>query len=143
MTVKEYLQRDKELRIAIQHKQDLLKDLEKTTGLIKGIDYSREKLQGVSVDIEAKLVANLDKIGMVKKELRGMIAVYTDLHLTLLEQIEAMPTELYKSILSYHYVLGLTLEEVHDKINYSRRQTFRLYNAALDEFGKALNGTIE
>ena len=143
MTVKEYLQRDKELRIAIQHKQDLLKDLEKTTGLIKGIDYSREKLQGVSVDIEAKLVANLDKIGMVKKELRGMIAVYTDLHLTLLEQIEAMPTELYKSILSYHYVLGLTLEEVQDKINYSRRQTFRLYNAALDEFGKALNGTSE
>lgn len=147
MTTKEYLRRDKDLRAAIKCKQELLKDLEQTTGLLKGIDYSREKVQGGSVDIEAKLVASIDKLEEAKKELRGMILVYTDLHLTLLEQIEAMPTELYRSILNYHYIIGLTLEEVQDRINYSRRQTFRLYDAALEEFAEtnstalSLNGT--
>lgn len=79
------------------------------------VQETYEKIENLSLHI------NQDIDRMV--ELRGMI----------LKCIERVEDYSLRSLLKYHYVNRLSLEEVADKMNYCYRQITRLHRKALQE----------
>lgn len=84
-------------------------------------------------------VAELDEL---EQKLKKQVEKKLRLRREITEKIDAMQNETESLLLRLRYIHGLRWMDVSSRLSYSREQTLRLHNNALENFKMTLNDTV-
>ena len=137
MTAKEYLEEIAKFDVCIDQKQQLLDSMKKNRTYIKGIDYSRERVQTTydpgnqtdksdeMYDLEREINANIDAFHEMKNERLDLIQLLSDArHIDVL----------YKCYIDY-----MSIEQIAVAIGYSYSRTSDFYREGMKKFEAIFN----
>lgn len=79
-----------------------------------------------------KIELSIEKINELQNKILTNIRLKTLLRIEIEKAIDSLENENLQLIIKYHYVAGLSLEDIAAKLNYSIRQVGRLHKKALD-----------
>lgn len=131
MKAKEYLRRAYNLDKFIDACLVELSNLRECRNTIRSLDYSRDKIQTSPgnnmeniiikiVDMENMINDKIDQLGDLKNEIRS--------------DINKLPDETDRLVLTYKYICFLSWEEIAVKMGYSYRNIHRVHAKALKDF---------
>lgn len=134
MTKKQYLKQGYRIRQEIKIQNDILLELRSNLDNVKGIDYSKEKLDGGLLQDDSNVVDRIDKIieveEIIKKKVEELKKFQTNLYLEILN----LESTNEKLLLQARYILNETWEEIAERLGYSVRQIHRIHSSALENF---------
>lgn len=135
MTAKEYLLDLRKLKRKLDNKKRQSKNIRENLEFLKGLDYTKDKVQTSSKDQLGEAMASLLDL---EAEVAEKIVQYEKRYDEAVERINGLSKKEYVDILTLRY-----LEEDHTKrkfeyiackINYSYDRTCHLHGEALQEF---------
>ena len=129
MNKKLYLKKGYKIRLEIDSKKAVLDDMRATLDGLKSIRIS-EKLQGGPLPSDENMVNRINKVIEEEKKLENLYDFMSDLS----KEIDKIEDVVERALLRYRYFLGLTWEEIADKMGYSLRQVHRIHKSALENF---------
>ncbi len=132
MTPKEYLKQIESLQDSIDILEDAVSKLRADVG-IKGIDYSRDRVQTSSgrpeEDKIIRIIEKENRLNAVKEKYNDAISIMS-------EQIAGMQNADYKLLLYKKYVEVKTLEQVAVEMHFSYQYTKHMHGWALERFAQ-------
>ena len=137
MTAKEYLNQLRSLRLKTENKIKQCNSLRENLQFLKGIDYTRDKVQTSACD---QLTETMVKLLDLERETIELIDRYNVMYNEGVSRINSLSKHEYTKILTLRY-----LEDDKDKrkfesiactINYSYVRTCHMHGEALQEFEK-------
>lgn len=131
MSKRQYLKRGYKLRLEIDSKKAVLDDMRATLDGLKSIRIS-EKLQGGPLPSDESMV---NRINEIIEEEKGLESLY-DFMADLSKEIDKVEDVVERALLRYRYILGLTWENISDKLGYSIAQVYRIHNKACKNFNE-------
>ncbi len=140
MTAKEYLQQLKRLDIAINQKTRELDDLRSKSRIVKGIDYSKDRVQ-TSSSGDAPFVKLIERIADLEKEIDTEINEFVDEKHKIINQIQSLKNANHSRLLYERYVEYKSLEQICDDMKFSHAYIKHMHGDALQNFEKFLNST--
>lgn len=129
MNKKLYLKKGYKIRLEIDSKKAVLDDMRATLDGLKAIRIS-EKVQGGPLPSDENMVNRINKVIEEEKKLEDLYDFMSDLS----KEIDKIEDVVERALLRYRYFLGLTWEEIADKMGYSLRQVHRIHKSALENF---------
>ena len=129
MNKKLYLKKGYKIRLEIDSKKAVLDDMRATLDGLKAIRIS-EKVQGGPLPSDENMVNRINKVIEEEKKLENLY----DFMSYLSKEIDKIEDVVERALLRYRYFLGLTWEEIADKMGYSLRQVHRIHKSALENF---------
>lgn len=129
MNKKLYLKKGYKIRLEIDSKKAVLEDMRATLDGLKAIRIS-EKVQGGPLPSDENMVNRINKVIEEEKKLEDLYDFMSDLS----KEIDKIEDVVERALLRYRYFLGLTWEEIADKMGYSLRQVHRIHKSALENF---------
>lgn len=129
MDKKRYLKKGYKIRLEIDSKKAVLDDMRATLDGLKAIRIS-EKVQGGPLPSDENMVNRINKVIEEEKKLENLYDFMSDLS----KEIDKIEDVVERALLRYRYFLGLTWEEIADKMGYSLRQVHRIHKSALENF---------
>ncbi len=129
MNKKLYLKKGYKIRLEIDSKKAVLDDMRATLDGLKAIRIS-EKVQGGPLPSDENMVNRINKVIEEEKKLENLYDFMSDLS----KEIDKIEDVVERALLRYRYFLGLTWEEIADKMGYSLRQVHRIHKSALENF---------
>lgn len=129
MNKKLYLKKGYKIRLEIDSKKAVLDDMRATLDGLKAIRIS-EKVQGGPLPSDENMVNRIDKVIEEEKKLENLYDFMSDLS----KEIDKIEDVVERALLRYRYFLGLTWEEIADKMGYSLRQVHRIHKRAIENF---------
>ena len=134
MTKKQYLKQGYRIRQEIKIQNDILLELRSNLDNVKGIDYSKEKLDGGLLQDDSNVVDRIDKIieveEIIKKKVEELKKFQTNLYLEILN----LKNTNEKVLLQARYILNETWEEIAERMGYSTMHIHRIHKKALENF---------
>lgn len=141
MKAKEYLHQLRRLDTVINQKIKEIQDLRFQTQSIKGIDYSKEKVQ-TNLSGNTPFVKLIDKIIDLETKINAEIDRFVDEKHKIINQIQGLKNSAYISLLFKRYVEFKSLERICVEMNFSYDYIKHLHGYALKDFeDKILNTT--
>lgn len=135
MTAKKYLTQLRNLRLKTRNRIEQCKTLRDNVQFLKGIDYTKDRVQSSGKDQLAETMSNLLDM---EREAIDLIGRYNLMYREGVERINSLSRQEYTEILTLRY-----LEDDKDKrkfeyiacaINYSYDRTCHMHGEALQEF---------
>lgn len=77
---------------------------------------------------------SIAKVVDMKNEVVELVDTYYDKRQTIIKQIDDIPNDEYRDVLTQRFVLCRTFDEIPDEVNMSRRKVFYIYGEALEDF---------
>lgn len=129
MNAKQYLKQAYKLNELIESDKEELENLRSLASSISG-DMTQERVQSSNtndkivniisqiIELETEINSEIERFIALKKEIRSVI-----------NQVEDVNERL---VLKYRHLIFLQWDEICTKLNYSRRQMYRIYDSALE-----------
>lgn len=133
MTAKEYLQRLQRLDIVIKQKISEKEELQRKTGYISAVDYSKGKVS-TAPSGEAAFEKITDHICDLEMEINSEIDRFVVTKHKIINQIQSLNNVDEISVLHKRYVEFLTFEKIAVEMNYTIRNIYFIHNRALQNF---------
>lgn len=134
MTKKQYLKQGYRLRQEIKIQNDILLDLKSNLGNVKGIDYSKDKLDGGPLQDDSNMVNKIDKILQVEELIKNKVEELKKFQANLYLKILKLDNTNEKILLQARYILNETWEEIAERLGYSVMHIHRIHKKALENF---------
>lgn len=134
MTKKQYLKQGYRLRQEIKIQNDILLDLKSNLGNVKGIDYSKDKLDGGPLQDDSNMVNKIDKILQVEELIKNKVEELKKFQANLYLEILKLDNTNEKILLQARYILNETWEEIAERLGYSVMHIHRIHKKALENF---------
>ena len=131
MDKKRYLRRGYRINLEIESKKEVLDELKANLDGIKAIQLS-EKVQGGDIPSDNAMFNRINKVIEEEKKLENLYDFMSDLS----KEIDKIEDVVERALLRYRYFLGLTWEEIAEKLGYSIAQVYRLHIKACKNFNK-------
>ena len=131
MDKKRYLKKGYKIRLEIDSKKAVLDDMRATLDGLKAIRIS-EKVQGGPLPSDENMVNRITKVIEEEKKLENLYDFMSDLS----KEIDKIEDVVERALLRYRYFLGLTREEIAEKLGYSIAQVYRLHIKTCKNFNK-------
>lgn len=131
MDKKRYLKRGYRIRLEIDSKKAVLEDMRTTLDGLQAVRLS-ERLQGGPLPSDESMVNRINKVLEEEKSLEKLYDFMADL----LKEIDKVDDVVERALLRYRYILGLTWENIAEKLGYSTSQVYRIHNRACRNFNK-------
>lgn len=131
MDKKRYLKKGYKIRLEIDSKKAVLDDMRATLDGLKAIRIS-EKVQGGPLPSDENMVNRITKVIEEEKKLENLYDFMSDLS----KEIDKIEDVVERALLRYRYFLGLTWEEIAEKLGYSIAQVYRLHIKTCKNFNK-------
>jgi len=114
------------------------------------IQYLREKIMNVGSvvndDMKVQTSKSYDTMGDTvasicdrEDELKEKMDAYAKIERKVSEKIDEVKEQKYRDLLRYRYILGLTYDQIADRMNYSTRHIARMHDKAVEAF-EAVHG---
>lgn len=128
MTAKEYLEQYRALDLMINAK------MERASLWRQRAEYvSPSGTAGKTGRIADRVGDTVAKIADLEREINADIDALVDLGREIAARIGEVGSDRHRQVLELHYLNGLSLEEIAEKMNYSYRQICRIHGRALEE----------
>lgn len=134
MTKKQYLKQGYRLRQELKIQNDILLDLKSNLGNVKGIDYSKDKLDGGPLQDDSNMVNKIDKILQVEELIKNKVEELKKFQANLYLEILKLDNTNEKILLQARYILNETWEEIAERLGYSVMHIYRIHKKALENF---------
>ena len=134
MTKKQYLKQGYRLRQELKIQNDILLDLKSNLGNVKGIDYSKDKLDGGPLQDDSNMVNKIDKILQVEELIKNKVEELKKFQANLYLEILKLDNTNEKILLQARYILNETWEEIAERLGYSVMHIHRIHKKALENF---------
>lgn len=131
MTAKQYLNQVYRLNLFIQSSQQELADLRLTSECIRGIDYSKEKVQ-TSPSKDAGFTKIVEKIIELENAIKKDIEKMLSLKLEIRTAINAVQNNDERLLLKYRYLNFMEWNEICNKMRISIRTAHRIHATAIE-----------
>ena len=116
------------------------------------IQYLREKIMNVGSvvndDMKVQTSKSYDTMGDTvasicdrEKELKAKMDDYVKIERKVSEKIDEVKEQKYRDLLRYRYILGLTFDQIADRMGYSVRHITRIHEKAVEAFEQAHGGS--
>lgn len=136
-TAKEYLLNIRKLKRKMNTKKRQIENIRENLEFLKGIDYTKDKVQTSSKDQLGEAVTNLSYL---ESEVAEAIVRYEKMYNESVNRINGLSKKEYIDILTMRYLeddhTKRKFEYIACKINYSYDRTCHLHGEALQEFEK-------
>lgn len=129
---KVYLQEIRRMDARIDQETDELSKLKERLSGVRGVDYSRPRVQSSPKSGDAPFVDDVVRITEMEKELNGLI----DERLRRISQIQQMEDNKDVSLLYKRYVEGKSMQVIADEMYYNEGYIRQLHGTALRHFEK-------
>lgn len=130
MTIEEYLRIASTAKMEIEVNKEVKAELIDAVSRVKGIDYSKEKLQGGQVldltDRLAKVFEETDKIDKINLELAETIVETREL-------IESLKNSTERTVMKRRYILRQTFETIAEELDIHEKTVRRYHKKAVDK----------
>lgn len=133
MTAKEYLQQIRKNDIRINQLLKEVDNLRKMTVFIKGIDYTKDRVQSTS-DGTTGALKSIEKLYDAEIRLDRMIDRYVNEKQRIVSEIQSLDRPEYIELLYMRYINYMSLEAISVEMNYSYNRIKHLHGAALQTF---------
>ncbi len=133
MTKKQYLRQGYILKQKISIQEALLKEYKANLDSLKGINYSKDKLQGGPVQDDSIVIRKIDKIIEVEKNITRLHNELDIFQNNISLALKKINSDIEEKIIVYRYINNLSWEEISKNIGYSKTQTYRLHEQALEK----------
>ncbi len=131
MKAKEYLRRAYNLDKFIDACLVELSKVREYYGLVRSLDYSRDKIQASPENnMEKAIIKIVDMENMINDKIDQLV----DLKNEIRSNIDELPDDTDRLILTYRYICFLSWEEIAVKMGYSYRNIHRVHAKALKDF---------
>lgn len=131
MKAKEYLRRAYNLDKFIDACLVELSNLRECRNTIRSLDYSRDKIQtSPGNNMENIIIKIVDMENMLNDKIDQLV----DLKNEIRSDINKLPDETDRLVLTYKYICFLSWEEIAVKMGYSYRNIHRVHAKALKDF---------
>lgn len=137
MTTKEYLQQIRKNEACINQKMKELSSLRTTLVGIKGIDYSRERVQSGGYISEAGYAGQVNKFIDMQMQLNSEINNLIDEKYKITKMIQSLDSSKHVEILIKVYVDGKGLITIAKEMGYSYQYVRRMHGEALVSFERS------
>lgn len=134
MTKKQYLRQGYKLKQEIKSLEQTLEELESNLDNVKAIQYSKDKLQGGSLQDDTNIIEKIDKIIEVENIIKGKLLELKTFQANLILEILKLNNTDEKNLLQARYIMNLTWEEISKELDYSLTQ---IHRKALENFKMA------
>lgn len=135
MTAKEYLQRLRKTKRIIENKKRQCANIRENIEFLKGIDYSRDRVQTSAKDQMSETMATLIDL---ENEVARDIVEYEVMYAEGVNRINSLSRQEYIEILTRRYLEDdyekRKFEYIACEINYSYDRTCHMHGEALQEF---------
>lgn len=138
MKARERLKQIRNYDLKIERSKKQIEDLKERMYTVSAPapDADRVKTSGSGDDKLLNLIASVERIQRrIERDNARHITAYREI----VAEIERMPTELYKTILIYRYVLYKPWHVIADDLGYENSYIYRLHQSAVHEYAD-LNG---
>lgn len=137
MTTKQYLQQIYHITQRVARLQKMRDDLREDMYAIKGMDFSRDRVQSTPKD--DKLLNTIDRIDKIERATVEEIHELNQLKQKIIHQIENVPNERHRQLLYDRYVLCLKWSEIAAGLSNTdepldMRWVYRMHGFALKSF---------
>ena len=116
------------------------------------IQYLREKIMNVGSvvndDMKVQTSKSYDTMGDTvasicdrEDELKEKMDAYAKIERKVSEKIDEVKEQKYRDLLRYRYILGLTYDQIADRMNYSPRHIARMHDKAVEAFEQVHGGS--
>ena len=129
MNAKQYLKQAYKLNELIESDKDELENLRSLASSVSG-DMTQERVQ--SSKTNDKLVNIISQIIELENKIYDEIEHFITLKKEIREVINEVEDVNEKLVLKYRYLIFLQWDEICIKLNYSRRQMYRIHDSALE-----------
>ena len=131
MNAKEYLRKAYNLDKFIDASLLELSKLREHGNIIKSVDYSKDKVQSSGGNtMEDTIVKIVDMENAINEKIDQL----TDLKAEIRNNINKLPDDTERLLLTYRYLCFLSWEEIAVKMGYSYRNIHRVHSRALRDF---------
>lgn len=135
MTAKEYLNNLRKLKRRLNNKKRQCENIRENIEFLRGIDYSKDKVQTSAKDSMSETMATLLDL---EHEVEEEIQRYTDQYNETVNRINSMSRKEYIDILTMRYLEDdyrkRKFEYIACEIDYSYDRTCHMHGEALQEF---------
>ena len=135
MTAKEYLNNLRKLKRRLNNKKRQCENIRENIEFLRGIDYSKDKVQTSAKDSMSETMATLLDL---EHEVEDEIQRYTDQYNETVNRINGMSRKEYIDILTMRYLEDdyrkRKFEYIACEIDYSYDRTCHMHGEALQEF---------
>lgn len=131
MTAREYLYRAFYLRLQIREVQERIEELRHRMSSVGAIRYDKLNVQSSPDD---PMVMYIQRLLDAEKELIRLEGELSDAYKEIMDKLEQMDSDLYKTILMKRYLQGKPLKKIAQEIHYSEGYVCILHTAALKAF---------
>lgn len=115
------------------------------------IQYLREKIMNVggvvNDDMKVQTSKSYDTMGDTvasicdrEEELKEKMDAYAKIERKVSEKIDEVKEQKYRDLLRYRYILGLTYDQIADRMSYSTRHIARMHDKAVEAFEQVHGG---
>lgn len=134
MTKKQYLRQGYKLKQEIENLERSLKELETNLDDVKGIQYSKDKVEGGLLPDDTNIIEKIDKIMEVEKLIKDKLLELKTFQANLILEILKLNNTDEKNLLQARYIMNLTWEEISKELDYSISHIHRIHKKALENF---------
>lgn len=127
----EFLKKGYRLKLEIESKKEVLEELKTNLDGLQAVRLS-ERFQGGPLPSDESMVNRINKVLEEEKSLEKLYNFMADL----LKEIDKVDDVVERALLRYRYILGLTWENIAEKLGYSISQVYRIHNRACRNFNK-------
>ena len=142
MKASEYLRQLKNIDIIISQKTEELETVRATVVSTGVAQYGTEKICTSSTDNNARFVKLCNKAIDLENEISEELCKYLEMKHTIINQIQGLNNIKHSEILYLKFVKFKKMDEIAETLDYSNRQVYRLYKAALVNFGEKYFGIM-
>lgn len=132
MTPKQYLMQAIVLKQMIDRTEAKIFEIRSKMQGLGSMRYDKVNVQSSPED---KMASYIDRIVEFEKNEHELLKYYTLAYHRIQTQIDGMERPIYRQILAYRYLDGLSITEIAEKMSYDRKYISDLHGYALREFG--------
>ena len=140
MNKKQFLRQGYKIKKRISIQEALLKEYKTNLSSLKGIDYSKDKLQGGAIPDDTLMIKKMDRILEIESRIKKLHEKLDTYQGIISEGLKGLNNCVEEMIIVNRYINNLSWEEIADNIGYSRTQTYRLHGEAIENLKLSING---
>ena len=128
---KAYLQKAYNLNKEIKSNREEIERLEEVKVALKGIDYSKERVQTSRSSYDPQYTRIVEKIHELEEDIKNEIESMLEVGKSARKNILALKNKEERLVCKYRYIMFLTWEQIAEKMHMSVRNVHRIHGRAL------------
>lgn len=128
---KEYLQKAYNLNKEIKSNREEIDNLESVKAALKGVDYSKEKVQSSRSSYDPQYTRIVEKIHELENDIKDELESMLETSRSARKKIVALKNKDERLVCKYRYIMFLTWEEIAHKMHITVRHVHRIHGRAL------------